>query len=790
MARLIRPWNVFSGIFGPRTAPASFVQTRNDQVPDRSAEPEVIVPAPRYEDRLTIEKRFYENYVNIQDLPAIHIYWAHELVRPKLATLGFSGHMEMFKKYLEDQCARDKNSSCRFVSLGAGNCDIEIELAKYLCEKGHTHFVIECLDLNGAMLERGRIAAIENEVAGKLDFIESDFNDWQPGSEYDAVVASQVLHHVVNLEGLFSQIQRTLKPHGQFLIGDMIGRNGHQRWPEALDIVHEYWRQLPASYRFNRVLNRYEELYQDWDCSRFGFEGIRAQDILPLLLEHFHFQMFFGFGNAIDPFVDRAFGHNFDSAAKWDRDFIYQIHQRDEEEILAGRIKPTHMLAVVGNDRDKPTLFSAPLSPEFCVRRERPAQTARAQFEIATCVLSPTENSGLSYDMQLKTCGGHEPYTWSATDLPPGLRLTMEGRLAGAIETDGVFTPVITTTDSSKPSMVATQRYTIIVKPAELIMPLTVISPRILGNGLVGEEYEEVLLTSGGSPPLHWTIESGAMPSGLMLGAQSGEIRGTATRKSRDSFHVKVTDATGKTVTSQHEIAIEAFSENVMKRRGVLPHIAADGDWQGAIHLINAGKTPIDTALNFYASSGRREYWMLRAEVQSGSEHGRFKLAPHATLRVDLAPVVGREVTGWVEIIATGPIGAHAELLYTSPNGVRSNVTIPMVQAERQMLQLAFDNSGGNHTCMALLNVPGEDQRRQTSQLQGLVSVVRDELGQWIETRQFPLRPGRHKAFMLADEIPATAGRRGTIEIQAAGPIGGVSLRISAQGIFVLLPPI
>lgn len=33
-------------------------------------------------------------------------------------------------------------------------------------------------------------------------------------------------------------------------------------------------------------------------------------------------------------------------------------------------------------------------------------------------------------------------------------------------------------------------------------------------------------------------------------------------------------------------------------------------------------------------------------------------------------------------------------------------------------------------------------------------------------------------------------GRRGTIEIQAAGPIGGVSLRISPQEIFVLLAPI
>lgn len=375
MAIFTRPWKIFSGIVGPGTPPASLVQTSIDAVPAGNAGPiPTVNPGPgrtgivRYEDRLTAEKRFYENYVNIHDLPAIHIYWAHELVRPKLLALGLGGPMEMFKKYLEDQCARDKHRPCRFVSLGAGNCDIEIELAKYLCEKGHTHFLIECLDLNAAMLERGRVAAIENGVDGKISFIEADFNEWQPASEYDAVLANQVLHHVVNLEGLFTRIKGTLKPHGQFIVGDMIGRNGHQRWPEALDIVHEYWRMLPPSYRFNRLLNRYEELYQDWDCSQSGFEGIRAQDILPLLLEHFHFQVFFGFGNAIDPFVDRAFGHNFDGAATWDRDFINRIHLRDEQEMLAGRLKPTHMLAVVGNDRDKPTLCPERLSPEFCVR--------------------------------------------------------------------------------------------------------------------------------------------------------------------------------------------------------------------------------------------------------------------------------------------------------------------------------------------------------------------------------------------------------------------------------------
>jgi len=136
--------------------------------------------------------------------------------------------------------------------------------------------------------------------------------------------------------------------------------------------VHEYWRQLPPRYRYNRALKRYEELYENWDCSVESFEGIRAQDILPLLLEHFHFQFFFGCGNVIDPFVGRAFGHNFDPKQAWDREFIDRVHLRDEQEMAAGRIKPTHMLAVVGNDRDRPTAFMKPLSPKFCVRRPDP----------------------------------------------------------------------------------------------------------------------------------------------------------------------------------------------------------------------------------------------------------------------------------------------------------------------------------------------------------------------------------------------------------------------------------
>ena len=157
----------------------------------------------------------------------------------------------------------------------------------------------------------------------------------------------------------------------------MIGRNGHQRWPEALAIVHEFWRRLPPSYRFNHVATRYEELYENTDYSVDSFEGIRSQDILPLLLEYFHFELFLGFGNVIDPFIDRAFGKNFDPLSSWDRGLIDQIAERDEQEVVTGRITPTHMFAIVGKDHNSPTRFRGSLSPRSCVRN--PSQCVPAQ---------------------------------------------------------------------------------------------------------------------------------------------------------------------------------------------------------------------------------------------------------------------------------------------------------------------------------------------------------------------------------------------------------------------------
>jgi SAM-dependent methyltransferase len=317
-----------------------------------------------YADSVAAEQKIFENNVAVHDLPPIFHYWSNQHLLPKFQSFGFSSLNDMFLTHFEKACS---GTAPRFVSLGAGNCDLELEFAQALKAKGHD-FTLDCLELNPAMLERGRLAAETAGLSSHMNFSATDLNSWNATGEYDAVIAIQSLHHVVNLEGLFDQVKRCLRPGGSFLISDMIGRNGHQRWPEAIDIVHEFWRKLPPSYRFNIQLNRYEELYQSWDCSVQGFEGVRSQDILPLLLERFHFHFFFPYGNVIDPFVDRAFGPHFDAAAEWDRSFIDAVHQRDDDEIAAGRLKPTHLLAVLGNELCGVPKFPGNLSPQCCVR--------------------------------------------------------------------------------------------------------------------------------------------------------------------------------------------------------------------------------------------------------------------------------------------------------------------------------------------------------------------------------------------------------------------------------------
>lgn len=322
----------------------------------------------QYGHRLKQEIANFRNVTNVHDLPAIFHYWAAKFLRPKCQELDIPGVTELFVRYANAACQVDPTQTCHFASLGAGNCETEVAIVEQLLASNVRNFVLECIDVNPHMLVRGRELAVEKQVVHHLRFIESDINGWDIDQGYAVVFANQSLHHFQELEVLFHKTRQAIGDEGVFVISDVIGRNGHLRWPEALEVIQRVWRSMSDRYKYNHLLRRHEQIYDNWDCSVGGFEGIRAQDILPLLIKTFHFELFFAYGNISDIFIDRAFGHNFDAALEEDRNFIDRIGTLDDELIETGTVKPTHLIAAMRNSPSAAMKVYRHLTPEFCVR--------------------------------------------------------------------------------------------------------------------------------------------------------------------------------------------------------------------------------------------------------------------------------------------------------------------------------------------------------------------------------------------------------------------------------------
>ncbi len=324
---------------------------------------------PSYNQRCRSELEHFSNPDQVPGLPPIGLYWGHKYLLPLLQPFGFTNAIELFRDYMAPVCRDRSGEEVQFLSVGAGESATEINIARWLLENGIRNFRFECIDINAEVLDRGRIAARENGVSEHFTFSTFDVNVWRPRRQFMFVLAVQSLHHVQKLEILFDRIKEALHPDGFFMSDDMIGRNGHQRWPEALRLVDDLWADLPEKYKYNHQLKRVDKAFVNWDCSTEGFEGIRSQDILPLLMKNFSFELFVAFGNIIDPFIDRCYGPNFDPDNEWDRNFIDRVHTLDVTELETGRIKPTHMMAVM---RRKPVAQPTVLkhfTPEFCFRQ-------------------------------------------------------------------------------------------------------------------------------------------------------------------------------------------------------------------------------------------------------------------------------------------------------------------------------------------------------------------------------------------------------------------------------------
>jgi hypothetical protein len=173
----------------------------------------------------------------------------------------------------------------------------------------------------------------------------------------------------------------------------------------------------------------------------------------------------------------------------------------------------------------------------------------------------PDGTNGASYGKgQLVETGGVTPFNWSVSvgSLPAGLTLSPgSGNITGRPSGPGPypFTDSFTVQlkDSGNPPLTATMPFSITINGP----PPLIISTTSLPGGVEGSAYNAgVSVSSGGVPPLTWSISAGSLPPGLTFNTQTALISGIPTTQGTFNFTVQVVDSAIPPQTATQPLSI------------------------------------------------------------------------------------------------------------------------------------------------------------------------------------------------------------------------------------------
>ena len=170
--------------------------------------------------------------------------------------------------------------------------------------------------------------------------------------------------------------------------------------------------------------------------------------------------------------------------------------------------------------------------------------SAANALDIEVDIKPPPGEAGTPYEFQFAAEEGCVPYRFSYLNgtLPPGLRITVDGKLTGTPTEAGAFTFWVALDDNGGPTnpfclIPSTQsqgEYTMVV------MPDLAVKTASLPSGTPGRPYSVQLEFTNPEVgwPVTWDITQGSLPAGLTL-SESGLISGTPAGPDTKTFVVR-----------------------------------------------------------------------------------------------------------------------------------------------------------------------------------------------------------------------------------------------------------
>lgn len=145
--------------------------------------------------------------------------------------------------------------------------------------------------------------------------------------------------------------------------------------------------------------------------------------------------------------------------------------------------------------------------------------------------------------------GGTAPFTYTATNLPPGLDFNPTTReITGTPSKSGTYVIPVTATDANGNSI--TTNYTIIVRDPLVLAAVPLV------DGTVGKVYPTQIIPAATGGFGQFTYSATGLPPGLDFNPLTREITGTPSQSGTYTIPVKVTDGDNNTITTNFSIKV------------------------------------------------------------------------------------------------------------------------------------------------------------------------------------------------------------------------------------------
>jgi hypothetical protein len=215
-----------------------------------------------------------------------------------------------------------------------------------------------------------------------------------------------------------------------------------------------------------------------------------------------------------------------------------------------------------------------------------------------------------------------------------------------------------------------------------------------------------------------------------------------------------------------------ATATHIVTNGGALAHLTSGGGWESSFAVVNLGSTSTSMSLNFFGDSGSPLNLPLTfpqgalspVSVPSVNQ----TLGSNAMLLLDTNPPANVPLNeGWANLTSGGNVNAY-EIFHYVPSG--QEAVVPLQAAVAPSYLMIYDNT-------SLVNTLGTGVAiaNGVNQTASVPFVFNDDAGAQITSGTISVPPLGHTAFTLADQYPATAGKRGTLQFTRP-PQGQISV--------------